>query len=336
MSTRSLTAAALVVTAILASTCSSEPTPPELAATVPVDAAPWILFQQDAGSRYEVALVRADGTDRVAPLHDLGTGNQTNPDWSPDGQQLVFAMSDGERDDLWVADADGGHARLLLDCARLCLWLDDPDWSPDGRSIVYSQTKRRQSGNGTATLETVDVVTGRVRVLLGPWRRDARAGARYSPDGSQIVFERVHKIGLGPDADLDGVTLSIVRLDEPGHPVRALTDPRLYAATADWSPDGERIVYSALAEPGDEAPDLFWIGPTGGEPTRITSLAGAGGFAAEPAWLTDGSGLLFSGHLAAGSGSPELLTVAVDGSGVGSAVGEDTLLGRHPRAQPTS
>src|SRR6188472_977392 len=223
MPIRSLIAAALVVTAVLASSCSSEPTQLARAATVPVDAAPWILFQQDAGSRYEVALVRADGTDRVAPLHDLGTGHQTNPDWSPAGSRLVFVMSDGERDDLWVADADGGHARLLLDCARLCLSLDDPDWSPDGRSVVYSQTKLRQSGHGTATLETVDVVTGRVRVLLGPWNHDATAGARYSPDGSQIVFERVHKIGLGPDADLEGVTLSIVRLDKPGHPVRALT-----------------------------------------------------------------------------------------------------------------
>jgi len=332
----SLIAAALVVTAVLASSCSSEPTPLARATTVPVDAAPWILFQQDAGSRYEVALVRADGTDRTAPLHDLGTHHQSNPDWSPDGRQLVFAMSDGERDDLWVADADGGHSRLLLDCARLCLWLDDPDWSPDGRSIVYSQTKLRQSGTGTSTLETVDVVTGLVQVLLGPWSRDFTAGARYSPDGNQVVFEKVHKAGRGPDADIDGVTLSVMRLDRPRHPVRAITDPRLFAATADWSPDGERIAYSALAEPGDEAPDLFWIGPSGGEPTRITSLADAGGFAAEPAWLTDGSGLLFSGHLAAGPGSPELLTVAPDGSGVGSAFGEDTLLGRHPRAQPTS
>ena len=59
------------------------------------------------------------------------------------------------------------------------------------------------------------------------------------------------RAGRGPDADIDGVTLSIVRLDKPGHPVRALTDPQLYAATADWSPDGERIAYSALAEPGD-------------------------------------------------------------------------------------
>jgi Tol biopolymer transport system component len=334
MSIRTLTAATTCVTAALASSCSSAGTPPEHTNEAPVVSAPWILFQQDAGSRQEVAMIRVDGSDRTAPLHDFGTGHQSNPDWSPDGTQYVFAMSDGERDDLWIADAATGHARLLRDCARLCRWLDDPDWSPDGRSIVYSQTKLRQSGSGTATLETVDIVTGDVHVLLGPWRRDFTAGARYSPDGTQVVFEKVHKVGLEPDADIDGVTLSVLRLDEPGHPVRALTDPRLYAATADWSPDGERIAYSGLAEPGDESPDLFWVSPSGGEPTRITSLADDGGFAAEPGWLTDGSGLLFSGHLVASSGSPELLAVALDGSGVGSAFGADTLFGRHPRAQP--
>ncbi len=332
MHTRKLAVPVLVLTAALASACSSPEAPPLRAATDTAAPATWILFQQDAGSRQEVALVRADGTDLHAPLHDLGSGHQTNPDWSPDGTRFVFAMSDGERDDLWVADADGGNARMLLDCMRLCRFLDDPAWSPDGKRIVYSQTKLRRSGWGTATLETVDVASGAARVLLGPWKRDFTAGARYSPDGTQVVFEKVHKTGRGPDADIDAVTLSAVRLDEPSHPVRALTDPQLYAATADWSPDGERIVYSALAAAGDDAPDLFWIGPAGGVPTRLTTLADDGGFAAEPAWLPDGSGVLFSGNLAAGSGSPELLTVALDGSGLGSAFGDETVLGRHPRA----
>ncbi len=334
MPIRKLVVPAVVLTAALAAACSSGAAPAQPAGADRPAPSPWILFQQSAGTREEVALVRADGTDLHAPLHDLGTGHQTNPDWSPDGTRFVFAMSDGERDDLWVADAASGHARLLRDCQRLCLWLDDPDWAPDGRHIVYSQTKLRRSGTGTSTLETVDIITGNVRVLLGPWRRDFTAGARYSPDGTRVVFEKVHKIGRGPDADIDGVTLSVVRLDQPKHPVRALTDPQLYAATADWSPDGRRIVYSALARAGGDAPDLFWIRPSGGVPTRLTHVADDGGFAAEPAWLADGSGVLFSGHLVTGPGSPELLTVALDGSGLGSAFDDVTVYGRHPRAQP--
>ncbi len=169
--------------------------------------------------------------------------------------------------------------------------------------------------------------------MLGPWKRNFTAGARYSPNGRQVVFEKVHKIGRGPDSDIDGVTLSVVRLHQPAHPVRALTDPQLYAATADWSPDGRRIVYSALPEPDSEAPDLFWIRPSGGVPTRITSLADDAGFAAEPAWLADGTGLLFSGRLS-GPGNAELLGVRLDGGGLGSPFADDTIYGRHPRVQP--
>jgi Tol biopolymer transport system component len=223
---------------------------------------------------------------------------------------------------------------MLLDCHGSCRWLDDPDWSPDGTRIVYSRTILRPSGWGISTLETVDLATGKVRVVLGPWKRDFTAGARYSPDGRQVVFEKVHKTHRGPGSDIDGVTLSVVRLDKPEHPVRSLTDPQLYAATADWSPDGRRIVYSALATTDGSAEDLFWIRPAGGAPTRLTHLADDGGYAREPAWLPDGTGVLFSGLLDAGSGNPELLSVWLDGGGLGPAFGDDTIYGRHPRVQP--
>ena len=52
------------------------------------------------------------------PGRSLDGGDQTNPDWSPDGERFVFAMNDGKRDDLWVADADGSDAHMLLDCTR--------------------------------------------------------------------------------------------------------------------------------------------------------------------------------------------------------------------------
>ena len=332
---RLLTWVALLVTTTITSACSGESQEPDHVASGPPGPAPWILYQQDTGDRVEVALVRADGTDRSAPLHDLGMGDQTNPDWSPDGSRIVFAMNDGKRDDLWVADADGDDAHRLLNCRGTCRWLDDPDWSPDGTGIVYSRSIQRADGWGIGTLETVDVATGEVRVVLGPWKRSFTAGARYSPDGLRVVFEKVHKAGRRHDAAVDADALAVVRLDRPGHRVRSLTDPGIFAATADWSPDSKRIVYSALAEPHGEAPDLFWLRPAGGVPTRVTSLADDGGFAAEPAWLPDGTGLLFSGRLT-GPGTPELLGVRLDGGGLGSPFGDDTVYGRHPRAQPTT
>jgi Tol biopolymer transport system component len=301
-----------------------------------VSAAPdWVLFQRSGEQRVEVALIRSDATGVHNPVADVGGGgDQSNPDWSPDGRRVVFAMSDGKRDDLWVAGIDGRHARRVLDCAGPCRWLDDPDWSPDGRHVVYSRTIRGRGGDGVSTLETVDVRTGRVRVLLGPWRRQFTAGARYSPGGERMVFERVHKVDAGLEADIDGVTLTVVRLGGTGRPLRALTDSRLYAATSDWSPNGRLIVYSALPTPDSSAPDLFLVGPRGGTPVRVTSLGDDGGYANEPAWRPDSRGLLFSGRVDGSAGLPLLLEVQSDGSGLGSAFGEDLVYGRHPRVQP--
>ena len=200
---------------------------------------------------------RAAATTSARATRPTRTGLRT-------ASAVVFAMSDGERDDLWVADVDGEHARMLLDCGGRCRWLDDPDWSPDGKRIVYSRTIERADGWGIGTLETVDVATGKVRVVLGPWKRYFTAGARFSPDGRQVVFEKVHKIGRGPDADIDAVTLSVVRLDKP----RRTRSAR--SRTRDCSPrrptgarTGSASSTPPWPQPDAEAPDLFWIRPVG-------------------------------------------------------------------------
>jgi hypothetical protein len=144
----------------------------------------------------------------------------------------------------------------------------------------------------------------------------------------------LHKVSADLDADLDGVTLTVVHLHRRGNPTNALTDPDIFAATADWSPDGNRLVFSALPEPGSDSSDLFVIGTSGGGLRRITYLADDGGYAAEPTWLADSTGIVFSGRMDGSPGEPMLLTVQDYGDGLGSAFDDDILHGRHPRVQP--
>jgi len=80
------------------------------------------------------------------------------------------------------------------------------------------------------------------------------AGARWSPDARHVVFEHVHQTSRSQDAEIDAVTLSIVLMSGADQRVRGITDPALFAATADWSPDGKLIVYSALPMARAEAP----------------------------------------------------------------------------------
>jgi Tol biopolymer transport system component len=290
-----------------------------------------ILYQRFGENRLEVGLVRSDGTEDHALVPAVPGGHQTNPDWAPDGQRFTFIQAEDDgTEDLWVARADGTHPRRLLDCQAPCRYLDDPAWSPRGGLIAYSRTSE-VGGRGISTLETVDVRTGQVRSVLGPWVRRFTAGVRWSPDAGRLVFELVHKVNATVDSDIDGVTLTTLRLRDGD--LHGLTDPLLYAATADWSHDGQRIVYSALPTAASAQPDLYLISPRGGSPRRVTHLGEAGGYAAEPTWTPDDRAVVFSGSLD-GSGLPVLLQVSPDSSSVRSATGDATIAGRHPRVRP--
>ena len=272
-----------------------------------------VLFQGMGAEHLLVATAGLDGSDVTFPLEHLPGGNQMNPDWSPDGSQVVFTVDDGQREDLWIAGVDGSGARKLLDCVRECRWYDDASWSPDGSSIVVSLTVARGRA-GLGSLEVVDVVTGEESVLVAPRARTFTSGARWSPD-------------------VDGVTLRIVEVGS-GKVGPALTAPDLFAATADWSPDGSTIVYSGLATPDAEQPDLFVVPASGGSPRRVTTLADSGGYAAEPTWREDSAHLVFSGRLPGSFQSDLLLTVASDGASEPAELGVTSLIGRHPRVEP--
>ena len=184
------------------------------------------------------------------------------------------------------------------------------------------------------TLETVEVSTGTTSVLLGPWSDNFTAGARWSPDGHAIVFEMVHKTGPELEAELAGVTLSVLRLGPAGHrALRGITDPALFAATADWSPDGRWIVYAARVTARAEASDLFRVHPAGGTPERLTDLVGSGGYAADPTFMPDGRSIVFSGTRSSRDDEALLLQVGTDGTELALATGDVEVLGDHPRVR---
>ena len=288
-----------------------------------------ILFQRSGTRRTSVWLVAEDGTGGAALLPDFGVGNQTNPDWSPDGTQVVFVMTDGATDDLFVADAGGAGATKLLDCVAPCVYIDDPAWSPDGERIAYSRMQDRD-GVAVHTLETVEVATGRFRILLGPMTFHGTAGVRWSPSGRKLVFEMVDTATDEADAEITGVALTTYSFGD--HSISTLTKPALFAATADWSPDGRWIVYSGPAKPGDEAPELFRIDKFGARRQQLTRLAEAGGYAAEPTYAGDGT-ILFSGGRNADESE---ILLRLTGTTVELAAGDVPVSGRHPRVKAAS
>ncbi len=289
-----------------------------------------VVFQGD-GDDTVIVTIRGDGSGKSSPTAAVPGANQTNPDWSPDGSRIVFVLADGSTDDLWTVGADGADPELLLSCDDPCLFLDDPAWSPDGASVMFARTAVIDDRR-VATLESVNVASGEVEVWLTGPPTDFYSGVRYSPDGGQVVFEHVRSAGDELDSEILGVTLSILDLGDPAAGGREITDPALFAATADWGPNGDRIVYSALPKAGAPGADLFTIRPDGTQLLRLTTLTDDGGFANEPAWSADGSSVFFSGRVDGREGV--LAKVPAGGGTVVPAFGKEyDVAGRHPRAR---
>ena len=110
------------------------------------------------------------------------------------------------------------------------------------------------------------------------------ADPRISPDGSRIVFTRVH---VDRDADEYRTALWIIGSDE--RVARPLT-PGPKDSSARWSPDGNAIAF--VRGGGPDTPAQIHVLPmSGGEATALTALAKG---ASSAAWSPDGRRIAFT------------------------------------------
>ena len=280
------------------------------------------------GKRAVIQVIAADGSGRTRVGTDIPGTDQTNPDWSPDGMMLTFGVTDdGGRDDLWTVNVDGTGAQRLFDCEGQCNYIDDAAWAPDGSSIAVCE----MDSSGTdhiGSLVSIDVSTGGATTLATFEPKDFCSGARWSPDGRMIVLEIVHRDGTSLDSNVIGVTLSTLDITMTPPAVVGLTDPKLFAVTADWNHAGDLIVYSALLTPDAAAPELFTMHPDGSGLTQLTSVVSKGGAAEEPSFNQDGTAVVFVNRAA-----PGLVSVDIAGGTVSPAFAK-SIMARHPRVRP--
>jgi TolB protein len=140
----------------------------------------WILFHSnplvDGLPRFDIFKIRPDGSD-LTQLTAV-RGNSFMPDWSPDGERIVFASQrDGNRE-LYVMNADGSDQVRLTGGG----WQNSlPRWSPDGQHIVF-ESNRAGSSYGLFVVDAPDGPTtdgaqeDTVRMLTFP-------GFNYSTPG---------------------------------------------------------------------------------------------------------------------------------------------------------
>lgn len=129
----------------------------------------------------------AHGTS-ATDLLNLDTGELTpwlrsggNASFDRTGSKIVFARpsrNDPNDWDIWVADADGRHARDLLPLGGV---QDFPEWSPDGNRIVFTSWN---GANADVFVANADG-SGVANLTSGSVDRDTSQG--WTPDG-HVLF----------------------------------------------------------------------------------------------------------------------------------------------------
>jgi Tol biopolymer transport system component len=212
----------------------------------------WVAFDgaspgKPALSDFDIQIVQPDGSGRKT-LTDSTDWDDTDPQWSPDGQLIAFdrrprpAVDDRDLT-IWTVRSDGSDARPLVAGFS-------PRWSPDGTKLVYATPEQ--------DLAVLDLRTGTSSVLLTTPELEQPEG--WSPDGMQILFVRY------------GDRSSAIFVAKPdGTEVRRLA----VGSAASWSPKGLRIVYTRRFP----SSDLYVMNADGSHKRRL-ALA----FAADPDW----------------------------------------------------
>ena len=236
--------------------------------------------------------------------------------WSPDGRQLVYTRGV----DLYLADGDGSHSRKLKSCPGIP---GQVHFSPDGKRLRFTLTP---TGKNLSSLWEMKVDGSDLHQLFANWKTDTMiCCGDWSSDGQYYVFvlqaatgtkdlwlAREHPHSLLRKSEPIQLTSGPLWYTDPvfapqkkrvfvngtliqGELVRYDAGSRQFvsylsgvsAGEADFSPDGEWIVYVSY-------PELtLWRARTDG--TQKMQLTFWPLYATLPRWSPDGKEISFIG-----------------------------------------
>ena len=188
-----------------------------------------------SGPAKDIVVAHADGRDpQVVTLSPI-LGGLALLEWSSDSRSLLAASANLST--IWLFDATkAAEPRKVATGADPYI---QPFKPPNGSAILI----RRVTNQGP-TLLRLDLETKHETVLAKGTRDDDLGSARWSPDGSKVVYN------ASPPDDPASQRLFIVNADGTGTEQITRGSVTEYDIDLTWSPDGSRIAFNRYQDLG--------------------------------------------------------------------------------------
>jgi hypothetical protein len=198
----------------------------------------------------DIVVVKPDGSGLVVVTEQPITGSPKRLEWSPDSRSILATEANDAA--VWLFDVTG--TKPVQTVVTDGFAYVRPFRPPDGSAVLIGRVK----GGDTHSVILHDLATGH-ETVLAPDLPNGDGAARWSPDGSQVVYDAV------PPDEPDSNRMFVVRAD--GTATRKLQTAGGIGLDMDpvWSPDGTEIAFGGY----QQQLDLGWLV----QPIRLYSLA---------------------------------------------------------------
>ena len=243
----------------------------------------------------EIYIMNVDGSDETNLTNH--EDQDFEPDFSPDGEEIVFVSDRDGGAHLYIMNSDGSELRKLTSGQGGYL---SPRWSPDGQTLAFSRS-------GTISVMNVDGTD--IRPVFDPGRQETAPPCEgpgfvggWSPDSQRITYYSA-SITRGI------AEVCIIGVDGTGTQIIASDDVNTHAEPV-WSPDGRYIAYRSIRAGRHE---IFVVDLETGEETRVTDNPAID---TEPDWSPDGEWLAFAAFRENAGQNEDIYIMRKDGSDV--------------------
>src|SRR5262245_7037470 len=219
--------------------------------------------------------------------------------------------------EIYLMSPDGSNLRRLTDNTAVDSFAT---LSPDGKKIMFDSNRNRAEGEPLNTSDLFVMNTdGAEQMFL-----IRGSSATWSPDSKNIAFHAsASGIGQPTRADLGAPTIDsdifVANVDDlltgVAGPINLTNNPEAIDDDADWSPDGQRIVFTSHPVTDDRQrsnqAEIYVINVDG---TGLTRLTFNGEEERAPSWSPDGSRIVYMCRIGGGTSDFEICTMNADGS----------------------